>query len=134
MANSSPATSIPTPLCWIKAALISISASESPVSAVWEIPALKSPTGFKHQLLGGWSLTPIWTAETGQPHSIFDCSNDIYVCPRAEFAGPVPINGPATLRPWLARQTRSVIFSSRLASATLIRFTEFRTCPRSRPE
>ncbi len=65
------------------------------VSAVWEIPAFREGTGWKHQAFGGWSIDPIWTAETGQPYSIFDCGNAIYECPRAEFAGPVPINGPS---------------------------------------
>ncbi len=65
------------------------------VSAVWEIPAFKSGTGLAHQILGGWSVDPIWTAETGQPYSIFDCTNAQYVCPRAEFTGAVPVNGPS---------------------------------------
>ncbi len=56
------------------------------LSAVWEIPAFKNGRGFAHQVLGGWSLDPIFTAETGQPFSIFDCGNAAYVCPRAEFA------------------------------------------------
>ncbi len=69
------------------------------VSAVWEIPAFKQGTGFLHQALGGWSIDPIWTAETGEPYSIFDSTNAIYGIPRAEFTTAVPVNGSSNPTP-----------------------------------
>ncbi len=68
------------------------------VSAVWETP-LKGGSGFARQIFGGWSVDPIWTAETGAPYSIFDCTNAEYVCPRAEFSAPVPYAGPSNPPP-----------------------------------
>lgn len=75
------------------------------LSAVWQSPALEGRNRIAREVLGGWSLAPIWTAETGQPYSIFDCGNAEYVCSRAEFASPVsgaansnptPVGGGAT--------------------------------------
>jgi hypothetical protein len=63
------------------------------VSAVWAIPAYKTGHGFAAQALGGWSLSPIFTARTGSPYSIYDCSWNYYYCPYAAFTSPVSVNG-----------------------------------------
>jgi hypothetical protein len=63
------------------------------VSAVWSVPAYKAGHGLAAQLLGGWSFAPIFTARTGSPYSIFDCSNNYYYCPYAAFTAPVSVNG-----------------------------------------
>jgi hypothetical protein len=68
------------------------------VSAVWEAP-FKGGSGLARQIFGGWSVDPIWTAETGGPYSVFDCTNAIYVCPRAEFTTPVPVAGTSNPPP-----------------------------------
>ena len=39
-------------------------------------------TGFTNRVFGGWSLTGIFTARSGSPFSIFDCTNAAEVCPR----------------------------------------------------
>jgi hypothetical protein len=52
------------------------------VSAVYETPFYKDGTGWRSQLLGGWSLAPIFTANTGTPFTMFDCTNAFQVCPR----------------------------------------------------
>lgn len=52
------------------------------VSAVYETPFFKNSKGFLAQALGGWSLAPIFSANTGTPFTIFDCTNAIQVCPR----------------------------------------------------
>src|SRR5260370_34563391 len=44
-------------------------------------------------LFGGWEVAPIWTARTGGPFSLFDCSNALQVCPHAFFDGHPPSSG-----------------------------------------
>ena len=63
------------------------------VSGVWSVPAFKTGHGLAAQLLGGWSLSPIFTARTGAPYSIYDCSWNYYYCPYAAFTSPVSVNG-----------------------------------------
>ena len=63
------------------------------VSAVWAEPAFKDGHGWAGRLLGGWSLSPIFTARTGSPYSIYDCTWNYYYCPYAAFTSPVPVNG-----------------------------------------
>jgi hypothetical protein len=53
------------------------------VSGVYETPFYHNDTGWRGQAFGGWSLAPIFTASTGTPFTIFDCTNAIQVCPRA---------------------------------------------------
>jgi outer membrane receptor protein involved in Fe transport len=48
----------------------------------WEIPWGRNSSSWAARLLGGWELTGIFTARTGLPFSIFDCSNALQVCPR----------------------------------------------------
>jgi hypothetical protein len=45
------------------------------------------------QALGGWTLSPLFTARTGSPYSIYDCSWNYYYCPYAAFTSPVSVNG-----------------------------------------
>ncbi len=63
------------------------------LGAVWNIPVFKNQRSLKGQLLGGWELAPIFTARTGSPFTLFDCSNAISVCPHAFFNGFVPRSG-----------------------------------------
>jgi hypothetical protein len=59
------------------------------VSAVWDLPFAKNSSGFWKQLVGGWTLAPIFTARTGTPFSAFDCSlTAFFACPRAIFDTP----------------------------------------------
>jgi TonB dependent receptor len=39
-------------------------------------------TGFTNQVFGGWTLTGIFTARTGTPFTVFDCTNAAEACPR----------------------------------------------------
>jgi hypothetical protein len=64
------------------------------VSAVLESP-YKGGSGLARQIFGGWSFDPIFTAQTGSPYSIFDCSNTALYCPRADFTVGVPSSGPS---------------------------------------
>jgi hypothetical protein len=42
------------------------------VSPIWETPWFKNGKGLKRQLLGGYTLTGVFTARTGTPFSVFD--------------------------------------------------------------
>jgi hypothetical protein len=48
----------------------------------WELPYGKGTTGLAKQLFDGWSMTGIFTARTGTPFTVFDCTNAITVCTR----------------------------------------------------
>jgi Carboxypeptidase regulatory-like domain len=50
------------------------------MSAVWEIPFAKNTHGFVKQIADGWSVAPLFIAETGTPFSLYDCSNASTVC------------------------------------------------------
>lgn len=58
----------------------------------WDIPAFKNHSnGFLKHALGGWALTGILNARSGQPFSIFDCTNAFFeVCPRLVPTAAVP--------------------------------------------
>lgn len=58
------------------------------VSAVFESPFFKKP-GVTNLIAGGWSVTPIFTARTGSPFSVQDCTNEgSALCPRVMFDTP----------------------------------------------
>ncbi len=66
------------------------------LGAVWNIPFARSTHGAVNKVLDGWELAPIFTAYTGFPFSIFDCTNAVETCPRAfKMAGTsgIPLNG-----------------------------------------
>lgn len=52
-------------------------------SWTWNIPYFEHMSGAAKHILGGWSLNGIFTARTGNPFSIFDCTRAAFeVCPR----------------------------------------------------
>jgi len=58
----------------------------------WEIPAFKNDSNaFLKNVLGGWAITGILNVRSGQPFSIFDCSNAAFeVCPRLVPTASLP--------------------------------------------
>jgi hypothetical protein len=60
-------------------------------SAVYEIPFFNNLNGFARQLLGGWSIAPIFTARTGTPFTLFDCTNAVAACSRPIFDDPTAV-------------------------------------------
>jgi outer membrane receptor protein involved in Fe transport len=44
------------------------------LSMIWQTPWLQSGNGWKRQVLGGYTIVPVFTAHTGVPFSIFDSS------------------------------------------------------------
>lgn len=66
------------------------------VSANWLMPwGSNANNSLVSKVLGGWSISPIFTARTGTPYSIYDCSNANYNCPRWAPGGGVPLSGGA---------------------------------------
>jgi len=63
------------------------------VSYSWELPFAKSTRGFAKQILDGWSVNGIYTANTGAPFTVFDCSNAITVCLRLVPTGSFKTSG-----------------------------------------
>jgi hypothetical protein len=71
-------------------------------AGIWELPILRNSTGATRTILGGWQLNWIFTARSGYPFTLWDCTNQTTICMRAE--DPVGINtnatnGPATANP-----------------------------------
>jgi hypothetical protein len=60
------------------------------VSAIWTEPFLKGSHGILKQAGSGWSLSPIFTARTGIPFSIWDVSNGLNVEPRYVPTAAIP--------------------------------------------
>lgn len=67
------------------------------VSAVWDLPIFRDQKGALGKVVGGWQLAPIFTAQTGYPLTVYDCSLSAgdATCPRyiAPVGGNVPIEG-----------------------------------------
>jgi len=65
------------------------------ISGTWEVPLARfTSNSILKQVIGGWSFSPILTARTGFPYTIFDCTNAIGYpsgagCPMAMFYKPV---------------------------------------------
>ncbi len=57
----------------------------------WEIPG--PADGIARHVLGGWEVTGIYTARSGAPFSIFDCTFAFGVCSRAILSSPVDSSG-----------------------------------------
>jgi hypothetical protein len=62
------------------------------ISAIWMIPVFRG-NSLVDKVLGGWELDPIFTASTGNPFTIYDCTNAYAYCPRAQQVGPTPPKG-----------------------------------------
>jgi hypothetical protein len=52
-------------------------------SATWDLPFLNDATGLKRTLLGGWNVSWIFTAHSGYPFTVYDCTNGLDACMRA---------------------------------------------------
>jgi hypothetical protein len=58
----------------------------------WDLPVFnKSDNGFLRHALGGWAITGIVNIRSGNPFSIFDCTNAVFeVCPRLVPTASIP--------------------------------------------
>ena len=64
------------------------------LSGVWALPFAREASGLKKALAGDWQLAWIFTARTGYPFTLWDCTNGFAICMRAE--DPVGLNRSAT--------------------------------------
>jgi hypothetical protein len=60
------------------------------LSMIWTEPYLKNSHGFLKQVGSGWSLSPIFTARTGIPFSVWDSTNALQSIPRYVPNGTIP--------------------------------------------
>ena len=52
------------------------------MSMTWSEPYLKASRGFVKQAASGWSVSPIFSARTGVPFSVWDTTNELQFAPR----------------------------------------------------
>ncbi len=62
------------------------------LAMTYRIP-VKSTNAMAKHVLGGWSVSPVFLANTGAPFSIYDCTNAATVCPYGFFTGKAPKTG-----------------------------------------
>jgi hypothetical protein len=62
----------------------------------WTEPYLKSSHGIVRQVGSGWSVSPIFTARTGIPFSVWDSTNSLQFIPRYVPTGPISSHLAAT--------------------------------------
>jgi outer membrane receptor protein involved in Fe transport len=54
------------------------------LSGVWQLPFAQGATGLTKALASDWQLNWIFTARTGYPFTLWDCTNGVVLCMRAE--------------------------------------------------
>ncbi len=63
------------------------------LSGIWDIPFANGTSGVWRHILHGWEVAPIFSAQTGTPFTVFDCTNGFTVCPRVFQSGALPRKG-----------------------------------------
>jgi hypothetical protein len=58
------------------------------ISGIYEFPFFKNSTGWAKALGGGWQASWIFTAQTGAPFTVFDCSYQVTTCARLAQVAP----------------------------------------------
>jgi hypothetical protein len=64
------------------------------ISAIWQVGGQDffQNRGWLSQVLGGWSVAPIFEVRSGMPFSVYDCTAGGVACPYAAPTVPVPRN------------------------------------------
>lgn len=60
------------------------------VAMFWVVPYGQHLSGAAKTLVAGWTLGTTFTAQSGNPFTVFDCYYAYTVCPRASFVNPQP--------------------------------------------
>jgi hypothetical protein len=60
------------------------------LSGIYEFPFFKNATGWARTLGGGWQAAWIFTAQTGAPFTVFDCTYQVTACARMAQVGDLP--------------------------------------------
>jgi hypothetical protein len=100
-------------------------------SAIYVPPIGKDQTGWKRQALGGWTFAPIFTAYTGNPYTVYDCTNAQTNCPRytpADTAAPIPITGDANVPTSPNTFTYLTLPTANSFNSNLIGISDFGQC------
>jgi outer membrane receptor protein involved in Fe transport len=64
------------------------------IGSIWEVPFAKGLDGAGKYILDGWTIAPNFTASTGAPFTLWDCTNAFFqVCPRAVQIGAIARKG-----------------------------------------
>jgi outer membrane receptor protein involved in Fe transport len=62
---------------------------------IWQLPVGRNATGFAGGFLQGWQVLGLFSANTGTPFTIYDCSNNLGVfCMRMLEVSPLDHSGP----------------------------------------
>ena len=87
------------------------------LSAVWAVPFAKNTSGIVKRVLDGWQVSPIFSAQTGNPFTIFDCTSTLFeVCPRMFQVGAVNHSATSSLGPIAGEANRFSIVNIPLSS------------------
>jgi len=62
-------------------------------SGIWDIPFANNMEGWKKAVFDGWQITYIYTARTGAPFTVFDCTHGYAYCIRLLNAGNLQLEG-----------------------------------------
>jgi outer membrane receptor protein involved in Fe transport len=71
-------------------------------SGIWELPFFNNSDGAARTILGGWQLNWIFTARSGYPFTLWDCTNGFFYCMRAQNPSGLDLtatSGSATENP-----------------------------------
>jgi len=63
------------------------------ISAIYAVPFGRGLKGPFKQIVGGWEFSPIFTARTGAPYTIYDLSNTNYIYTRVAANQVIPPSG-----------------------------------------
>jgi hypothetical protein len=69
------------------------------LSAIYDLPFARGLHGVAKTILDGWEFTPIFTARTGAPYTVYDFTNDNYVATRVAADQVIPVNSNLPGRP-----------------------------------
>jgi outer membrane receptor protein involved in Fe transport len=63
-------------------------------TVLWDLPFGKNSGKAVKNIIGGWSVSPVFQFQTGNPFSVFDCTNAVFnVCSRAIFETDPSLKG-----------------------------------------
>ncbi|MCU1308016.1 MAG: TonB-dependent receptor [Acidobacteriaceae bacterium] len=100
-------------------------------SAIYEPPIGRDSTGWKRQVMGGWTVAPIFSAYTGNPYSVYDCTNAFNNCPRYTPADPnaaIPTLGDANVPTSPNTFTYLTLPTANSFNSNLIGISDFGQC------
>ena len=69
------------------------------MSAIWDVPFGKNTHGWVKQVADGWTVAPLFIAETGTPYTVYDSTNGFAISMRAvNLNGGIPKGAPQNLQ------------------------------------